>query len=216
MKILAWAANQLTASLWRNAFIDDDEIEVIAPDNGLLDAEPGPEKVDLILVDVTGRVQQGIPLIQKFAQADPEPPVIVVGVPPEEHIVLAYIEAGCSGFIDQDSTFEEVQETLLAAQRKEAIIDPDVIPSIVERLRILNRFCPEPADIQRRLNTLTPREMDVLALIAEQMTNHEISGELVIEVGTVKNHVHSILNKLECDSRYEAAEYYLSGLGDRV
>jgi two-component system nitrate/nitrite response regulator NarL len=54
---------------------------------------------------------------------------------------------------------------------------------------------------------LTPRELEVLQLIGENLTNQEISEQLVIEVGTVKNHVHSILDKLNVSSRGEAAAY---------
>jgi DNA-binding NarL/FixJ family response regulator len=62
---------------------------------------------------------------------------------------------------------------------------------------------PSPGALQE----LTPREREILALIARRLSNMEIAQELVVEVGTVKNHVHSVLKKLGVDNRYEAAAF---------
>jgi len=93
------------------------------------------------------------------------------------------------------------------ANRGEARLSTRMAGVMMERLSNLARMF---SGMERRIDgdvRLTPRELEVLRFIAEGLTNQEIASRLVVEVGTVKNHVHSILEKLNVSSRDEAASY---------
>lgn len=94
-----------------------------------------------------------------------------------------------------------------AVQSGEALVSPNIAAALMSRVSELAQLF---ADVESGLNEaadLTPRECEILGLIGQGLTNQEIADRLVIEVGTVKNHVHSILQKLEVGNRRDAAAY---------
>ncbi|MCA9873960.1 MAG: response regulator transcription factor, partial [Anaerolineales bacterium] len=122
-----------------------------------------------------------------------------------------YIEAGAAGYILQNESVEEMMQKLVAAHEDRAIIAPTVAAALMERLsQLTNRQLPMSYIEAResQFGELTPREQEVLQLITQGCTNQEIANELVVECGTVKNHVHNILKKLEVNNRHEAASVY--------
>ncbi len=211
-KVLIIASNALLANLWRSAFEGDAEFEIFAVESSFADGSNALRQADLVLVNVLERVEQGLQWVVKIKLQAPRSRVVVLGIPRREHILLAYIEAGAVGFVPEDSSLEEAREAMQAAAAGAAILDPQVTPALINRLHSLQNGYHEPDTAGRRIKQLTPREQEVLELVSEKMTNREIAKELVIELGTVKNHVHSILEKLEFNSRYEAAAYYHSAL----
>lgn len=78
----------------------------------------------------------------------------------------------------------------------------------MSRLNALSKLCADIDSLSMLLDELTPREKEVLDLLREGKSNQDIADDLCIEVGTVKNHVHNILKKLEVESRHEAAALY--------
>jgi DNA-binding NarL/FixJ family response regulator len=133
--------------------------------------------------------------------------VLVLGVTENKERVLRYVEAGASGYVTKDSSVDDLIEAIRTAHKGAALASPDITAALMERLS-------EYAQMFANLETgiieeagLTPRELAVLKLLGENYTNQQISEELIIEVGTVKNHVHSILSKLNVNTRDEAATY---------
>jgi two-component system NarL family response regulator len=121
--------------------------------------------------------------------------------------VLRYIEAGACGLILKDSSVDELLEAIRLAQKGEAQISGRIAGAVMERLTYLARMF---SAIENKIDgdiRLTSRELEVLQFIGEGLTNQEIAERLVVEVGTVKNHVHSILEKLNVNNREEAASY---------
>jgi DNA-binding NarL/FixJ family response regulator len=98
-------------------------------------------------------------------------------------------------------------ECIRNAQENQAIVSPKMAAVLMSRVVELARLLAEIKPAVYETNGLTPREMEVLSLIEKGMSNQEIADRLFIEVGTVKNHVHSILEKLEVGSRNDAAAY---------
>ena len=98
-------------------------------------------------------------------------------------------------------------ETIRAAQEGKVFVSPEIAAAMVERISDLAQMFSDVENSVTDDADLTPRELEVLKLIGEDLTNQQIAEELVIEVGTVKNHVHSILEKLNVSSRGEAAAY---------
>ena len=133
--------------------------------------------------------------------------ILVVGLADTEEVILRYIEAGASGYVFEEDALASLLRNIRAVQSGEALVSPELAAILMARLSelALQRSAPWPP-----FNTsfdLTPREEEVLDLIGNGLSNQEIAKLLVIEVGTVKNHVHSILKKLDVNSRHDAARH---------
>jgi two-component system nitrate/nitrite response regulator NarL len=129
-------------------------------------------------------------LLSGLHSAAPDARIIALGVVNTE--VGSYVEAGCWGCIPPDGTLEELEDALHAAMRS----DPPALPAPGGRAA-----GPGPGRGTRRL---TPREQEILAFLALCLSNKQISRRLCIQVLTVKNHVHNILDKLGAGRRGEA------------
>lgn len=126
-------------------------------------------------------------------------PVLAFGVLPTENVVLALAEAGVVGFIDGDAALDDLVAAVARAQRGEATCPPAIIMMLLQRIAALaNRSPVAPQAV------LTSRERQIVQLIAEGLSNKEIARRLSIEVATVKNHVHNILEKLQVNRRSDA------------
>ena len=134
--------------------------------------------------------------------------VVVLGLSEEnKNEALRYIEAGACGLILKESSVNELLEAIRLAQKGEAQISGRIAGAMMERLFYFARtFSAVESKIDGDIR-LTSREREVLQFIGEGLTNQEIAVRLVVEVGTVKNHVHSILEKLNVNNREEAASY---------
>ena len=137
--------------------------------------------------------------------------VLVMGIDEEPDLIIRYLEAGASGYILQNDSLEKMVDKLRAVQTDEAIVSPTIAAAMIQRLSRLANMEMPPSFVESRrtqLDELTSREYEVLTLINNGSTNRDIASELVIEYGTVKNHVHNILAKLEVRSRHEAASIF--------
>ncbi len=124
-------------------------------------------------------------------------PVVVFGVREREDEIIEYAEAGVAGYVTRDSSLEELVGVVESVARGESLLSPRIAALLLRRVRATAR--PGPAA------RLTPRETEIVRLIDDGLSNKEIARQLTIEVATVKNHVHSILEKLEVNRRAEAA-----------
>jgi DNA-binding NarL/FixJ family response regulator len=109
------------------------------------------------------------------------------------------------GYVLQDDSVEDLLARLRAAHGGEALVSPGIAAAIIARVSELATLFSRVEGAGGRAGDLTPREREVLDLVAEGLTNQEIAERLVIAEGTVKNHVHSILGKLDVGSRQDAA-----------
>jgi DNA-binding NarL/FixJ family response regulator len=119
----------------------------------------------------------------------------------DDETVVACAEAGATGFLTRRSTLEDLEQTVAGVARGETRCSPDLAGVLLRQVTRKPADRPGPGDPL----SLTPREQDVLWLIEQGMTNKQIALRLGIEVHTVKNHVHNILEKLRVRSRGEAA-----------
>lgn len=131
----------------------------------------------------------------------PSTPVIAFAVADVERDVIALAEAGVAGFVSPAATLDELVETVLTAARDEAQFSPRTAATLLRRVASLARErSPHPGTSE----VLTAREHEIMRLIGDGLSNKEIAGRLCIEVPTVKNHVHHILQKLHVSRRGEA------------
>ena len=114
---------------------------------------------------------------------------------PDDGVIIAAIEAGCSGYITKNGDVAELVAAVRAAAMGEALIPPFLLVRLLPTLR------REP---RRMAYGLSDRELDVLRLLAQGMVNAAIAEHLVLSVNTVRKHVQSILLKLDAHSKLEA------------
>jgi DNA-binding NarL/FixJ family response regulator len=165
-------------------------------------------RVDVVLVSAGLPDQGALKLTQTIMDNWPSTKVLALGLSEEDqHDALRYIEAGAVGYIVKDSSLKELIEVIRLAQKGEAQVSTRMTAAMMERLfRLAQMFSAIENKIDGDVR-LTSRELEVLQFIGQGLTNQEIAARLVVEVGTVKNHVHRILEKLNVSSRQEAASY---------
>jgi DNA-binding NarL/FixJ family response regulator len=127
-------------------------------------------------------------------------PLVVIGIGDSDSEVLACAERGAAGYITRDASVEELTETVRRAAAGEFVCTPHFAGTLIRRLATLaSARGADPV-----VPPLTRREREVAALMREDLSNKEIATRLRIEVATVKNHVHSVLDKLQVHRRGEA------------
>lgn len=166
------------------------------------------QKVDVVLISADLSDQSALELTHTIVECSPSTKVLVVGLSEEnQHDTLRYIEAGAAGYILKDSSLKELTDIIRLARQGEARVSTRMAGVMMDRLfRLARNF----SAVEHRIDgdvRLTSRELEVLQFISEGLTNQEIAARLVVEVGTVKNHVHRVLEKLNVSSRQEAASY---------
>jgi DNA-binding NarL/FixJ family response regulator len=155
---------------------------------------------DLALLDMA--MPDSIPAATALARAAPGMPIIALAVPDSESHVIACAEAGIVAYVAREATLPDLVRAIEGAARGEAHCSPRVAGSLLRRIGALSRErVADDADCAR----LTARELEIVALIDRGLSNKEIARALFIELPTVKNHVHHILEKLGVRRRSEAA-----------
>lgn len=128
-----------------------------------------------------------------------------MGLMESEQEILSYVEAGADGYVLRDSSVGDLLTRIRAAYQEEVLISPRVAAALMQRIGVLSRWFAPAEGGAGDLQELTPREREILDLIGRGLTNREIGERLFIEEGTVKNHVHNLLGKLEVSNRHDAA-----------
>jgi len=149
----------------------------------------------LLDVQLTGATKTIRTLVKRF----PTLKVVVLGLSEAERDVVMFAEAGIAGYISRGGSLEELVRTMTDARQEKFGCSQRVAAALLKRVHRL-ATAPLPATA-----SLTPREQQIGELLREGLTNKEISKRLCIEVATVKNHVHNVLDKLGAGSRGEAA-----------
>lgn len=167
----------------------------------------GLSNTNMVLAAATLPNQGALTLTSAVAEKHPNIKVLIIGVPKSKNIILQYVMAGAAGYVLQDVPVERLLDNVRAAHQDEALISPKIAAVLMNQIAELAQISSQYELDPELLASLTPRERDVLNLIGEGLSNIEIAEQLVIEVGTVKNHVHNILKKLDVSSREEAASY---------
>jgi two-component system nitrate/nitrite response regulator NarL len=164
---------------------------------------------DVILLDMA--LEFSWPTARALHQALPQTAIVAMAIPESEDHVLGCAEAGICGYVTRDASLEDLLTAVIRAASGEALCPPRIAGGLFRRVAALSSAGSERAPVQPSAR-LTAREAEVLALIDDGLSNKQISRRLYIEVPTVKNHVHSILDKLGARSRSEAAARVRTGV----
>lgn len=166
---------------------------------------------NVVLVNISCSRLQPLPLVRELARSAHGAKVLVLSQKEDPALILQYIEAGATGYLLEHESNERCLQKVRAACNGEAIVSPRIACRLLNRLYELERLT-RTISVGRlemwRLHRLTGREMEVLGLVEKELSNGEIALQLNITEGTVKNHVHRVLRKLDVHSRYEAAALY--------
>ncbi|MDX1413324.1 MAG: response regulator transcription factor [Candidatus Promineifilaceae bacterium] len=163
---------------------------------------------NIVLMGTDLKDMNALDVLDEMRMTHSQIKVLILGVNDHPENILRYVEAGAAGYILQNESVDDMVEKLQATYQEKAIISPSVAAAMMERLTQLANLETPMAFVEARetqLDELSPRETEVLDLINNGLTNQEIAERLFIECGTVKNHVHNILKKLEVTNRHEAA-----------
>lgn len=201
MRLLVLAEVSLYQQALAQSLGRDERFDVTAADRDLEEVLAGLEDVrpDIILVDA--RMPASTNAVRVLAVAVPDAKVVVFGVPEVQREVMALAEAGASGYVALDGSIEDLAAVVDSVSRGETLCSPVIAATLFRRVAALTR----ERQLEPIAEKLTVRELDVLGLIEEGLSNKEIATALVIELPTVKNHVHRILEKLHVHRRTEAA-----------
>ena len=168
----------------------------------------GQLRPDVVLMDIRMPVLGGIEATRLLTRAEFPPKVLVLTTFDLDDYVYEALRAGASGFLLKDATPEEILHAVRVIGSGEALLAPAVTRRLIAEFAARSRPVPPP-----ELGRLTPRENEVLLLMAGGLTNSEIAGRLCLAGQTVKSHVSSVLFKLELRDRVQAVILaYESGL----
>ncbi len=206
IRVLLTNEIRLMANVVAAILEEEDDIQVVGTATTAEQVLALAPTCDVVLISTRLTDGTALEVTQAIAQAYPEVKVLVLGLAESETEILQYVEAGAKGYVLKDDSVDELIRNIRAAHNNEALVSPEITAALMTRVSELAQLFAETAAVPEAVE-LTPREREVLHLIGQDFTNQEIADQLVIEVGTVKNHVHSILKKLNVNSRQDAAAY---------
>jgi len=151
--------------------------------------------VDVAVIDYRLPDTNGVNVARRIHAVRPATKLLILTGAEDSTVLIDAIEAGCSGFLTKDKAFKELLVAVQTANAGEAYIPHELLSGLLPRLSRTYRGIG--AD-------LTQREREVLGLVAEGLSNQAIANRLVLSINTVRNHVQSLLNKLDAHSKLEA------------
>lgn len=150
---------------------------------------------DVVLMDYDLPDMDGAAATSEVKAIRPATKVIMLTGSAEDEVLVAAIEAGCSGYVTKHNAVDEVVSAVRAAHAGEALISPAMLARLLPKIR---------RGYQGLGSDITPREMEVLSALAEGLSNREIADRMTISLHTVRNYVQSLLSKLQAHSKLEA------------
>ncbi|MFJ8510910.1 response regulator [Streptomyces avermitilis] len=192
---------------------DGIEVTAEAADGAEAVAAVRRTRPDVVLIDIRMPEMDGIEATRRILRdAGPDGTrVIILTTYDLDHYVYAALTAGASGFLLKDVTPERLVSALRLVQSGDALLAPTITRRLVERFARHDE--PQTIGPHRDLSGLTPRELEVLRLLATGLSNAELAARLFLSPTTVKSHVGRILSKLDLRDRVQAVVFaYETGL----
>ncbi|OYO19034.1 DNA-binding response regulator [Enemella evansiae] len=167
---------------------------------------------DVVLMDVRMPRMSGVEATRRLNERDNPPKVLILTTFDLDEYAYDALQAGASGFLLKDTPVEDITAAIKHLHAGDAVVAPSTTRRLLDHF---TRSRPVARDQTARLAGLTPREHEVLGLVARGLSNAEIAAELVLAEGTVKVHVGRILTKLHLRDRVQAVVLaYETGLVD--
>lgn len=192
------------------------DLEVVGQgSNGLEGVEMAHQlRPDVLLMDVEMPVMNGVEAAGRVLEDLPGTKVILLTVSEDDDHLLPAVRLGVHGYLLKDMHPDELFETFRQVVRGQSPFAPALVGRLLAELRGQQPTSGAARTGQPDQPELSQRELEILRLVADGLSNREIGSELSITEGTVKNHVHNALQKLHMDNRIQAAAYIVrQGLG---
>jgi DNA-binding NarL/FixJ family response regulator len=168
---------------------------------------------DVVLMDIRMPRLNGLEATRLLRDGSTAPRIVMLTTFDLDEYVYEALHAGASGFLLKTAPPDQLVAAVRFAAEGEALLAPSITRRLIEEFA---RRPPPDAGPAAELDVLTPRELEVLRLLARGLTNSEIAAELVVEASTVKSHVASLLAKLDLRDRVQAVVLaYETGLVER-
>jgi DNA-binding NarL/FixJ family response regulator len=170
-------------------------------------------KPDVVVTGLNLHALSGLELIRRLGKeaVTPKPRVVVFTMSDSDEVVTSVLRAGANGLLVKEATREELSSAIHAAARGQTMLAPQVTHRLVDWFRRADAHSDEL--LRPVLAELTPRERQVLLLMADGMTTDEVAGELAIGLTTVRTHVYRLRTKLKARDRAQLVSFaYRAGL----
>ena len=154
---------------------------------------------DVILMDIQMPVCDGVTATRKICQRYPWMRILVLTTFDDDEYIGQSLKAGARGYLLKRKSSEEMAAAIRAVNRGYAQLSPEIAPKVFAQIKPIN------SEYTKYLDTLSPRELEVLQLVGRGENNREIANNLHLSIGTVKNYISQILSKLEMRDRIAAA-----------
>ena len=162
-------------------------------------------KPDLTLLDISLPDQSGIELIGDIQHASPQTQVMIISIHTKIDYIVRAFQAGARGYIAKESATQKLQQGISTVLKGDYFMDTSVSQKVIKKLVGIQPG--ETKSLDNSYNTLTPREQEVMAMVAEGLSTNEIGERLFISPKTIENHRSSIMRKLDLHSTIEIARY---------
>jgi len=201
--------NQAFASQLMSYFSNDNEIRLLDAFSSVNEALSfiGNDNCDVIMISATLPQNGAAKLIKLLRQRGTKAKMIVTGLPNNAQQIVGYITAGAAGYTLQGDSPDRWLQQIKAIRAGKTLLPPAIVARLMAQLSTLSRLTARFEPQAVRYGDLTEREIEIFQLLAIGQSNQQIAVALVIGVGTVKNHVHNILKKLNLRNRKEASTY---------
>ncbi|MGW1788387.1 response regulator transcription factor [Streptomyces tubercidicus] len=206
IKVLVTDDEPLIRAGIRMILTSADDIDVVAEAaNGREAVELSrAQRVDVVLLDIQMPVMDGLTALAELRRAAPEARVLILTTFGEQQNVLRALAEGSAGFLLKDSAPAELMRAVRAAAAGDAYLSPGATRHVVDSLAS-GQSARRSEQARRRLESLSDRELEVLALLGEGLSNADAGQRIHMSEATVKTYVSRILAKLGCENRVQAA-----------
>jgi DNA-binding NarL/FixJ family response regulator len=157
---------------------------------------------DVVLMDVRMPNLDGIAATRELLAGSPQTRVLILTTFEDDDYVFGALAAGASGFLLKRTRPEQLIGAIHTIAAGDSLLSPSVTRTVIDRMA--HHYVQPDPSVSRRLRDLTPRERDVLELVASGLSNSEIAARLVVEESTIKTHMKRILAKLQLRDRVHA------------
>lgn len=159
-------------------------------------------RIDVMLLDIKMPIMNGVEATKLIKRDFPHVNIIILTTFNDDEFIFEALKYGASGYILKDATIEKIEEAIKEAYNGGVLIQPNVAKKMVG---MFSKLTEEKVIIDKRVEELTEREKDILKGLGEGKSYKEIAETLYISEGTVKNHITTILNKLDLRDRTQLA-----------